>query len=280
MPITRIGNEAPYTFNQLGWIADGGTVTDGNAVQAGLDRDGNDGVDPNSEAVSATRNFAFAYDPFDPNTNTGEAPIPGTQTYPGSAFQQGIVTQLFYMCNWYHDETYRLGFTEAAHNFQNVNFTGQGVGGDRVRAEGQDSSGTNNANFSTAADGIRGRMQMYVFTGPSPDIDGSLDADVVIHEHTHGLSNRLHGNSSGLFNDMSRGMGEGWSDFYGMSMLSQASDPLDGIYTTGAYVTYNWFQAPGFVNNSYYGIRRFPYAVKTSVGGPNSRPHNPLPPPR
>lgn len=272
--ITRIGNEPPYTFNQLGWIADGGTRTDGNAVQAGLDRDGIDGVDANSEAQNADRNFSFAYNPLDPNTNLGDAPVPATQTYPGSDFQQGSVTQLFYICNWFHDETYLLGFTEGARNFQNVNFTGQGLGGDRVRAEGQDSLNVNNANFSTPVDGTRPRMQMYIWNGPTPNIDGNLDADVVIHEHAHGLSNRLHGNSSGLTNDMSRGMGEGWSDFYGMAMLSQPGDPIDGIYTTGSYDLYR--AGGSFLNNGYYGIRRFPTAVKSSIGGPNGRPHNPL----
>ncbi len=270
--ITRVGNEAPYTFNNLGWIPDGGTVTDGNNIQAGLDRDGSDGVDTNSEAVSASRNFTFAYNPYNPNTNTGDAPVPSPQTYPGSVFQQGGITQLFYICNWYHDETYRLGFTEAARNFQNVNFTGQGVGGDRVRGEGQDSSGTNNANFSTPADGGRGRMQMYIWTAPNPDIDGNLDADVVIHEHTHGLSNRLHGNGSGLALDIARGMGEGWSDFYGHALLSEPTDPINAIYTTGAYDTY--LAGPG-VNNYYYGIRRFPKAVMAFTG-PNGKPHNPL----
>lgn len=271
--VTRIGNEAPYTFNQLGWIPDGSFITDGNNIQAGLDRDITDGVDPNSEAFSNTRLFSYAYQPFNPSTGTGDVPVPTTQTYPGTPFQQGIITQLFYTANWFHDETYRLGFTEAARNFQNVNFTGQGVAGDRVRGEGQDVIGFNNANFSTAADGVRGRMQMFLFSGPNPDIDGSLDADVVIHEHAHGLSSRLHGNSLGLFNDMSRGMGEGWSDFYGMAMLSSPSDPIDSLATNGAYVTY-LFQ--GEQNNAYYGIRRFPTAIKTSVGGPNNRPHNPL----
>ncbi|MGE3466497.1 MAG: M36 family metallopeptidase, partial [Pyrinomonadaceae bacterium] len=271
--ITRIGNEGPYAFNDLGWISDGVGKTDGNAVQAGIDRDGTDGIDPNGEAFSPTRNFTFTYDPLDPNDNTGDVPVPATQTYPGSEYQQGIVTQLFYICNWFHDETYRLGFTEGARNFQNTNFSGQGLGSDRVRAEGQDSSGTNNANFSTPADGTRGRMQMYVFTGPNPDIDGSLDADVVIHEHTHGLASRLHGNATGLFNDMSRGMGEGWADFYGMAMLSQPSDPIDSLTTNGSYVTYRF---GGSTNNAYYGIRRFPTAIMASVGGPNGRPHNPL----
>ena len=270
--ISRIGNEAPYQFNNNGWITDGGTVTDGNAIQAGLDRDGVDGVDTNSEASSASRNFSYAFSPFDPNTNSGDAPVPSPQTYPGSAYQQGSVTQLFYITNWYHDELYRLGFTEQARNFQQDNFGRGGVGNDRVRGEGQDTSGTNNANFSTPADGGRGRMQMYLWSGPNPDIDGNFDADVVIHEFSHGLSNRLHGNGSGLSLNMSRGMGEGWGDFYGHSLLSEPTDPINGIYTTGSYDTY---LSSGFVNNYYYGIRRFPKAVRAFTG-PNGKPHNPL----
>ena len=274
--ITRIGNEPPYAFNNLGWITDGVTITDGNAVQAGLDVDGTNGIDPGGEAASATRNFTVAFNPLNPNSNTGDAASPTPQTYPGNAFQQGAVTQLFYVCNWYHDETYRLGFTEAARNFQNINFTGQGVAGDRVGAEAQDYSSTNNGSFSTAADGVRGRMQMFLFTGTNPNIDGSLDADIVVHEHTHGLSNRLHGNGSGLVTDISRGMGEGWSDFYALSMLSAPGDPVNGVYSTASYATYNWFQLTRYINNNFYGIRRFPYAVKSSTGGPLNLPYNPL----
>ncbi|MEP6903106.1 MAG: M36 family metallopeptidase, partial [Actinomycetota bacterium] len=270
--IVRIGNEAPYTFNNNGWITDGGTKTDGNAVQAGIDRDGVNGVDTNGEATNAGRNFTFSYNPFNPNTLTGDAPLPVPQTYPGSDFQQGTVTQLFYICNWYHDELYRLGFTEAARNFQENNFSRGGVSADRVSSEGQDSSGTNNANFATPADGGRGRMQMYIWTGPNPDIDGNIDAEVVIHEHTHGLSNRLHGNGSGLSTNMARGMGEGWSDFYAHSLLSEPTDPINGIYTAGGYDTY--LITAGFTNNYYYGIRRYPKAVMAFTGGANNKPHN------
>jgi hypothetical protein len=272
--ITRIGNEAPYTFNNNGWISDNGDRTDGNAIQAGLDRDGVDAVDPNSEAINASRNFTYTYTPFNPNTNTGEAPVPVPQTYPGSAFQQGTVTQMFYIANWYHDELYRLGFTEQARNYQHSNFGRGGLENDRIRGEGQDSSGFNNANFASGADGTRGRMQMYLWSGPNPDIDGNLDADVVIHEITHGTSNRLHGNSAGLSTNLARGMGEGWSDFYAHCLLSEPSDPINGIYSLGGYDTY---QLSGVgANNYYYGIRRFPKAVMAFTGGPNNRPHNPL----
>ncbi|MEQ1922207.1 MAG: M36 family metallopeptidase [Pyrinomonadaceae bacterium] len=286
--ITRVGNEAPYTFNQLGWITDGGNETDGNNVEAGLDRDITNGVDTsNGRVTGVARTFNFPINPFNPNTNTGDSPVPAgeptvssntpycasiTQPHGMVDYQRASVTQLFYIANWFHDETYMLGFTEAARNFQNTNFTGQGVGNDRVTAEGQDCSGANNANFNTPADGSRGRMQMYLFVAPTPDIDGNLDADVVIHEATHGLSNRLHGNASGLQLDLARGMGEGWSDFYAHCLLSEPSDPINAIYTIGAYDT---FTAPGG-NNNYYGIRRFPKAVMAFTGGPLNRPHNPL----
>ncbi|HMS39107.1 MAG TPA: M36 family metallopeptidase [Pyrinomonadaceae bacterium] len=264
--ITRIGNEAPYTFNNNGWISDGGDRTDGNNLQAGIDRDGTDGVDPNSEAINAGRNFTYEYSPLNPNNSTGESPL-------GVTFQNGSTTQLFYITNWYHDELYRLRFTEQAPKFQHSNFGRGGGEKDRIRGEGQDSSGTNNANFSTPADGGRGRMQMYIWTAPNPDIDGNLDADVVIHEITHGTSNRLHGNGSGLSTNMSRGMGEGWGDWYGHAMLSEPNDPINGIYTTGSYDTY--LSGAG-TNNYYYAIRRFPKAVMAFTGGANNRPHNPL----
>jgi hypothetical protein len=240
----------------------------------GLDRDAASGIDPGSEAFSPTRNFSYSYQPYDPNTQTGGAPVPVPQTYPGSQYQQGTITQLFYICNLYHDELYRLGFTEAARNFQNDNFGRGGTSNDPVSAEAQDAGDFNNANFGTPADGSRGRMQMYLWSGPEPDLDGDLDGAIVIHEYTHGLSQRLHGNAAGLTTNMSKGMGEGWSDFYAHCLLSEAGDPINGIYTIASYATYLRFA--NYTNNYYYGIRRFPLAVRTFTGGPQNRPHDPL----
>ncbi|MFN0140697.1 MAG: M36 family metallopeptidase [Pyrinomonadaceae bacterium] len=268
--VARVGNEAPYTFNNLGWINDGQNVTDGNSNEAGLDRVAPDGVDAPQPGDgpcpgAGCRVFTSTWNPPPGNPAPGDAPLT-TQA------QRGAVIQMFYTMNWYHDELYRLGFTEQARNFQNDNFGRGGAGADRIRSEGQDSSGTNNANFSTPADGGRGRMQMYIFTGPDPDRDGTTDVDIIYHEATHGTSNRLHGNGSGLSLNMSRGMGEGWSDFYAHAMLSQESDPLAGIYTTGGYV----LVTPTYFGNFYYGIRRFPKAIMSFTGGPLNRPHNPL----
>ena len=165
--------------------------------------------------------FDSTWNPPPGNPGPGDAPT-------AAAARRGAVIQQFYIMNRYHDELYRLGFTEPARNFQADNFGRGGLAGDRVSAEGQDVSGTNNANFGAGADGTRGRMQMYVWTGPNPDRDGTGDADIMIHEVTHGTSNRLHGNNSGLSINMSGAMGEGWGDFYAHALLSDAADNVNG----------------------------------------------------
>ena len=269
--LTLIGNEPPYTFNRLGWITDGNNTTDGNAVEVGLDRVAPDGIDPGSQAAGVNRVFNFAYTPAPGNGGVYDDP-----TTP--EHQKGSLTQLFYINNRFHDEMFRLGFTEDAGNFQHINFRRGGLGNDRVSAQAQDifcgsATCANNANFASPADGTRGRMQMFLWTNPNPDRDGALDAEIVIHEHMHGVSSRLHGNSTGLTSTMARGMGEGWSDFYAHSLLSSSTDPLEGIYTTGSYATY--LGVSNYTANYYYGIRRFPKAIK-SVTGPNGKPHNPL----
>ncbi|HEX8248894.1 MAG TPA: M36 family metallopeptidase [Pyrinomonadaceae bacterium] len=265
---TRVGNEGAFNFNNNGWINDGQNITDGNAVEAGLDVVAPDGVDAPLTGDTGCpgagcRTFTSMWNP---------PPAMGAPAPSDPESRRGAVIQMFYIVNWWHDEMYRLGFTEQARNFQHDNFGRGGLGNDRIRAEGQDSSGTNNANMLTNADGTRGRMQMYVWTGPTPDYDGTPDAEVVIHEVSHGLSNRLHGNNSGLGNQGGM-MGEGWGDWYGISMLTEPTDPINGIYTTGGYATH--LIAAGFTSNYYHGIRRFPKAV-IAFTGPNGLPHNPL----
>jgi uncharacterized repeat protein (TIGR01451 family) len=267
-------------FDNLGWITDGGNTTTGNNVDAGLDIASPNGIDPaatNPRPVgSPFRVFNFDYNP-----GPGLAGALGSTDPANTAYRMGIVTNLFFWTNRYHDRLYQLGFTEAARNFQQDNFgrnpTGLTAnarnGNDRVLAEAQDFSGTNNANFSTPADGSSGRMQMFIWPNPSPKRDGDIDQEIVLHELTHGTSNRLHNNASGLASTISAGMGEGWSDFYARSLLSSADEDVDGIYAMGAYATN--LAAAGYTNNYYYGIRRFPYAVKSNVGA-NGKPHNPL----
>ncbi len=268
---TLIGNEAPNSFNNNGWITDNFNETDGNALEAGIDRDGINGVDDvqfgdTSCPGAGCRTFTSTWNPPPGNPAPGDDPLTPQA-------QRGAIIQMFHIMNLYHDALYKVGFTESARNFQQDNFGRGGSGADRVSAEGQDSSGINNANFSTPADGGRGRMQMYLWSGPTPDYDGTVDAEIIIHEITHGLSNRLHGNASGLSTNMSRGMGEGWGDWYAYTLLADSSDPIDAVYTTGGYATY--LGATNYTANYYYGIRRFPRAPITFLG-PNGKPHNPF----
>jgi extracellular elastinolytic metalloproteinase len=123
-------------------------------------------------------------------------------------------TNAFYLVNTIHDTWYQYGFNEASYNFQNNNFGKGGSGNDRVKVSVQDSSGTNNANFATPPDGQSGQMRMFLWTLTSPQRDGAIENDIVTHEYTHGLSNRLTGGGSGscLQTTEAGGMGEGWSD--------------------------------------------------------------------
>jgi hypothetical protein len=268
-----IGNEPPYTFNNLGWIPDNGlagqpnqsdNITDGNAVEAGIDRDGTNGVDAPVPG-SSNRVFNFSYNPAPGNPPPGDDPL-------NPEFQKGSVTHAFYTINRWHDEMYLFGFNEQARNFQHFNFGRGGGEGDRISLEVQDSGGFNNANMAVTADGARPRIQMYLWNGTTPWRDGSLDAHILVHEATHGLSLRLHGNTTGLGTAMAAGLGEGWSDFYPITMLSEPGDNLLSVHPVGGYAAVGLSSG---TSGYYYGARRFPYAVKAMVGQ-NGFPHNPL----
>lgn len=133
------------------------TRTRGNNVHAYTDLDANNVPDPDSDPDGGSSlDFDF---PLDLTL--------GPQTYRPFA-----VTNLFYWNNIMHDVTFGYGFDEAAGNFQVKNYSGVGGGGDDVRAEAQDGSGTNNANFGTPAQNAanpRPRMQMFVWTHPRPN---------------------------------------------------------------------------------------------------------------
>ena len=81
---------------------------------------------------------------------------------PNSGANKDVAAQnLFYLNNVLHDRLAEVGFTAGNGNFE---------GNDPVNAEAQDGSGTDNANFSTPADGSSPRMQMYLWTGRTPTV--------------------------------------------------------------------------------------------------------------
>lgn len=138
-----------------GWLAGSQLSTNivGNNVNAYLDADGNNRPDRGGVAVTGG-NFVQLFDLTHAPTTTGN--------------RAAAVQNLFYLNNVAHDVLYRHGFNEAAGNFQANNFGKGGAGNDAVNAEAQDGSGTDNANFSTPADGQKPRMQMYLWSGSGP----------------------------------------------------------------------------------------------------------------
>ncbi|KAJ7093265.1 Fungalysin metallopeptidase-domain-containing protein [Mycena belliarum] len=160
----------------------------------------------------------------------------------------------FYVVNSIHDLSYRYGFTEAAFNFQNNNFGKGGAGNDRVTVSVQDSAGTDNADFATPADGQSGRMRMFLWDFTSPGRDGALENDIVVHENTHGITNRMTGGGTGrcLQTTEAGGMGEGWSDT--MADWTEKTSAAVPDYVMGQYVI-----------DDGAGIRSHPYSTSATV---------------
>lgn len=148
---TVVSNPWLLDSSPEGWHSDGTnhyTYTRGNNAYAYTDYNNTNSVGDVAEGGNS-RVFDF---PLDVNT-------------PPAQYTNGAITQLFYMNNKMHDIFYKYGFTESARNFQMNNFGKGGAGNDYVRAEARDGGGTDNANFSTPADGGIPRMQMYLW-GP------------------------------------------------------------------------------------------------------------------
>ncbi|KZV97396.1 putative extracellular elastinolytic metallo proteinase precursor [Exidia glandulosa HHB12029] len=159
----------------------------------------------------------------------------------------------FYLVNRMHDILYRYGFTEEAFNFQDDNHGHGGADHDLVTVSVHDPAGTNNADFSTPPDGTSGHMRMYIWDITSPRRDGALENDIVVHELTHGLTNRMVGGGTGacLQTTEAGGLGEGWSDAMA-EWTEQTSDVHD--FTMGMYVVGNG-----------NGIRSHPYSRDQGV---------------
>src|SRR5690606_10600747 len=96
--------------------------------------------------------------------------FPLDETLNPDGYRPAAVTNLFYWNNIIHDVFHGYGFDEPSGNFQVNTYGRGGLGNDDVRAEAQDGSGTNNANFGTPVDGQRPRMQMFVWDFPFPNV--------------------------------------------------------------------------------------------------------------
>ncbi|KAF8694351.1 hypothetical protein AX14_002061 [Amanita brunnescens Koide BX004] len=228
------------TSSPVGWH-NNTTVTFGNNVVAFKNITSNS--QQTSNQTTSVLNFQYTYnsaaDPTDPN-NVDAARVNG-----------------FYIANTVHDVAYKYGFTENAFNFQFSNL-GRGDGdakdGDGVLLSIQDPSGTNNANFATPPDGQSGICRMFIWDLLSPRRDGAMENDIVVHEMTHGITNRMTGGGTGrcLQSIEAAGMGEGWSD--AMADWMQQKNAAITDFAIGQYVT----------GNS-QGVRHHPYSTDPNV---------------
>lgn len=89
----------------------------------------------------------------------------------------------------------------------------------------------------------------------------AFDADVVFHEFCHGVTNRLVGgrlNASALEQPQSAGMGEGWGDYFALTIQN-----YDKSIPTERRVMGDW------VTNRQSGIRAFPYGPRNAANEPD-----------
>ncbi|WP_317112305.1 M36 family metallopeptidase [Chroococcidiopsis sp. SAG 2025] len=160
------------------------------------------------------------------------------------------ILNIFYFCNYMHDFFYLLGFTEAVGNFQEMNYTGQGTASDPVDARAFRGPVRGTANMLTLQDGRKPIMNMGLVA--STGRHTAFDADVVFHEFVHGVTNRLVGgrmnSPQGLQQPQSRGMGEGWSDYFALTIQNFGKSVEEEKVVTGDWV----------VDDS-KGIRFYPY---------------------
>lgn len=101
---------------------------------------------------------------------------------------------------------------------------------------------------------------MFEFRGvaPLPSRTSNFDALITFHEMGHYITNRLVGNANGLANRQGKAMGEGWGDFFAISMTSQAPDD----FSSGAFPVGGWTDlTPSSNDNYYFSIRRYPYSA-------------------
>ncbi|WP_309642659.1 T9SS-dependent M36 family metallopeptidase [Flavobacterium sp.] len=102
-----------------------------------------------------------------------------SQTQQPTTYTSAATTNLFYMTNIMHDIWYQYGFDEINGNFQQSNLGRGGTvsaTGDNVLADSQDGYSQtvptlDNANFTPTNDGVRPRIQMFMWTTGAPPTD-------------------------------------------------------------------------------------------------------------
>jgi extracellular elastinolytic metalloproteinase len=254
------GKQQTRGFTGPGWLPNNSPRLAGNVAHVYKDINDDDVAQASEEVPpSAPRKFQYPFTPFSGTACPAgwvcswdpETPF----SWQTNANQDA--TQLFFFLGKFHDHLARapIGFTRAAGNFEAVDddaVEGQALDGANTANGLPDANHVDNANMLTPPDGISPRMQMFLFHEPGtafPNVDPFLagnsgdEADIVYHEYTHGLSNRLVVDANGistLGNIQAGAMGEAWGDWYGMDLLEQQGDfrdtRADGELRIGEYV--------------------------------------------
>jgi hypothetical protein len=237
----RGGKAKVVNFFKRGWLNKHATFLRGDSVTAFVDSDDDNliGVGEKTTVPGTQHGAQFKLKRFGTSASgfcahfvcTWNPKVTGSWR----ANRNATTANAFYLASNFHDYLAKppIRFTPAAGNFS-------AAGHDPVRLNNLDGADidngmpdfdhTDNANMSTPPDGISPTMQMYLWHTPGLDdtdepyvpTAGSLDASVLYHEYTHGLSNRLVVDAAGnsTLNDIQAGsMGEAWSDYYALDYL-------------------------------------------------------------
>ncbi|MGY0236746.1 M36 family metallopeptidase [Longispora urticae] len=234
------GQQVSRDLTKPGWLPAGSATLKGNVAHVYLDLNDNAAADPGEEvgpSAPGKWNYPFT------NFNQAVGP-PCSAQYPCSwnpavanSWQKNSkqnAVQLLAFAGTFHDHLAAapIGFTSAAGNFEakdNDAVQIRGLDGANTADGLPDADHIDNANMATFPDGIPPQMRMYLFHSPTNPDDPFLAgnsgdvADVVYHEYTHGLSNRLVVDANGvstLGGIQAGSMGEAWSDWYAMDLLA------------------------------------------------------------
>ncbi len=207
----------------------------------------------------------FPWDWVDGNTTSGQnvvaasgfhgTPVFGTQVNgqlrfaDADAAQTGVLNAFFW-CNVAHDFFYLLGFREVDGNYQTVDKLTKGRPGDPMTVSVFSTPSTNFGNVQAVQDGLP--PDMLLAQHPTTGRQAALDAEVVLHEYTHAVTERL---AAGRLSwnvaakPQGRAMAEGLSDFFALSILEHLGAPTSPRRAFGVWVA----------NDAVHGLRRVPY---------------------
>jgi len=255
---TNGGKQQVVNLNK--WLPTNSPKLAGNVAHVYTDVNDDNIANPTEEVKpAAKRSWEFPFTDFSAQVGDGcsaeyQCSWDPSVPYSWEKNRSQNAVQMYYFLGTWHDhlKAAPIGFTRSAGNFEAVDddaVQGQALDGADTADGLPDSNHVDNANMNTPPDGTPPVMQMYLFPDPSDPTDPFIasnsgdEADIVYHEYTHGLSNRLVVDADGvstLNSQQSGSMGEAWSDWYASDYLVakgyEKDTKADGDIQIGKYV--------------------------------------------